>query len=80
MGWGVSYEGASYEDVAYEVILWGDLMGHLITREGCTDLPIYINQLAYVIPNKLSKKEPQSLSSSDNLGPSFAQYDILNIK
>ena len=44
-------------------------MGHLMTREGCTGLPIYMNQLAYVIPNKLSKKEPQSLSSSDDLGP-----------
>ena len=47
----------------------GHLMGHLMTREGCTGLSIYINQLAYVIPNKLSKKEPQSLSSSDDLGP-----------
>lgn len=55
MGWGASYE-------VY-------LMGHLMTREGCTGLRLYKDQLAYVIPNKLSKKEPQSLSSSDDLEP-----------
>ena len=44
-------------------------MGHLMTREGCTGLLLYKDQLVYVIPDKLSKKEPQSLSSSDDLGP-----------
>ena len=55
------------------MILWDDLMGHLMghlmTREGCTGLLLYKDQLVYVIPDKLSKKEPQSLSSSDDLGP-----------